>query len=133
MIACSSLHPSFCQFIPFTFHSIFLSRLPLLPIIHPPTTTPTHTCIPLLDHWEHWEGWGKATDSWMCLPHFFFSFLVSQNVCDNSLASLGGKNKARVFVRSGCGRLGNGGNHYPPLRRKPVSSICLIYYFFSLN
>lgn len=46
----------------------------------------------------------------MCLVRFFFSFLVSQTVCDDSLASLGGKNKARVFVRSGCGRLGNGGS-----------------------
>lgn len=36
---------------------------------------------------------------------------MSQTVCDDSLASLGGKNKARVLVRSGCGRLGNGGSH----------------------
>lgn len=80
-------------------------------------------------------GRGKTTDSWMCLVRFFFSFLVSQTVCDDSLASLGGKNKARVFVHSGCGRLGNGGSH----DLLSVGNLCLqfaslfFFFFYSLN
>lgn len=67
----------------------------------------------------------------MCLVRFFFSFLVSQTVCDDSLASLGGKNKARVFVRSGCGRLGNGGSHDPPSTSETcVFNLHLFFFFF---
>lgn len=67
----------------------------------------------------------------MCLVCFFFSFLVSQTVCDDSLASLGGKNKARVFVRSGCGRLGNGGSHDPLNVRNLCLQIASVFCFFT--